>query len=95
MSYIVIQTSVFERCIKKLHADQKEDLFKAIQTIVINPNIGRIKVGDLQGLRVYKFKMSKQEMLLAYKLSSDLKEIWLHYLDSHQNFYRDLKKIIN
>ena len=64
----------------------------AIEKIQKNPNIGAAKIGDLTGVRVYKFKMLQQLTLLAYNYNEQSKEITLLYFSSHQNFYRDLKK---
>ncbi len=59
--------------------------------IRINENIYReAKKGDLLGVSVYKFKIQKQEMLLAYKW--DPKTRLLLALGVHENFYRDLKR---
>ena len=62
----------------------------AIHAIIKNPSIGDEKKGDLAGVFVYKFKIHRQEMLLAYEWSP--KERLLLALGVHENFYRDLKK---
>ncbi|MAF97795.1 MAG: addiction module toxin RelE [Micavibrio sp.] len=80
----------FKKAIKKLHQNQKQDLKAAIQEIIKDPSIGAEKKGDLAGVNVYKFKMAKQETLLAYMVSEDT--LTLLYLGSHENFYRDLKR---
>ena len=48
------QTAVFERAVKKLSKQQKQDLDHAIQQICRNPDIGENKKGDLLGVFVYK-----------------------------------------
>ena len=62
----------------------------AIQTLIKNPKIGEEKKGDLAGVFVYKFKIHRQEMLLAYEW--DVATRLLLMLGVHENFYRDLKK---
>ena len=57
-----------------------------------DPSLGEMKVGDLVGIRVYKFKMVKQLTLLAYTFEEDIITLTLLALGSHENFYRDLKK---
>ena len=51
-----------------------------------------MKVGDLQGIRVYKFKSKKQPILLAYEVIDAT--LYLYTFGSHENFYRDLKKYL-
>ena len=57
-----------------------------------DPSLGEMKVGDIAGIRVYKFKMVKQLTLLAYTFEEDIITLTLLALGSHENFYRDLKK---
>jgi len=88
----IVQTSVFSKTVKKLHKNQKQDLDEAVKLIIENPNIGDVKVGDLAGISVYKFKMVKQPTLLAYKYEDHTITLTLLALGTHENFYRDLKK---
>ncbi|MEO1253478.1 MAG: type II toxin-antitoxin system RelE/ParE family toxin [Bacteroidota bacterium] len=91
----VLQTRSFKKSVKKLHKNQKSDLDKAVQSIMNDPSIGDQKSGDLSDVRVYKFKMVGQLMLLAYKYEDDVLTLTLLALGSHENFYRDLKKSIS
>lgn len=88
----ILQRSQFERAIKKLHKNQKQDLIKAIGLIAQDPGIGEQKKGDLKGVIVYKFKMVGQITLLAYTYDQDALTLRLLDLGSHENFYRDLKR---
>lgn len=90
----ILKTSVFTKQTKKLHANQKKDLDKAVMEIVSSPALGDQKKGDLDGVQVYKFSMVKQLTLLAYQYQEDEEEkrLILLSLGSHENFYRDLKK---
>jgi mRNA-degrading endonuclease RelE of RelBE toxin-antitoxin system len=88
----VLQTRSFGKAVKKLHKNQKKDLDQAIQDIVTNRDIGDEKAGDLSGVSVYKFKMAKQQALLAYAYNDKSVTLTLLALGSHENFYRDLKK---
>ncbi|MBF0621185.1 MAG: type II toxin-antitoxin system RelE/ParE family toxin [Magnetococcales bacterium] len=87
----ILQTGIFKRNIKRLHANQKKALDKAVRTIMSDPMVGDAKVGDLAGVRVYKFKMIGQLMLLAYEVDESGDALVLLALGSHENFYRDLK----
>jgi mRNA-degrading endonuclease RelE of RelBE toxin-antitoxin system len=88
---LILQSASFRRSVKKLHANQKKALDKAINQIVKNPEIGDPKVGDLEGVRVYKFTINNLKWLLAYELISK-KKIVLLLLGPHENFYRELKR---
>lgn len=91
-SYRIVETPTFNRALKKLHANQKIDLFAAIRIIADDPALGELKVGNLAGIRVYKFSMLKQQQLLAYEIEEAEQRIKLLDFGSHENFYRDLKR---
>ncbi len=88
----IIQSPVFAKQKKKLPKQQIKDLDKAVKHIFSIPTIGDMKVGDLQGIRVYKYKSNKQQMLLAYEIVEST--LFLYTFGSHENFYRDLKKYL-
>ncbi len=89
----VLQTPTFKKAVKKLHKNQKEDLDEAIKQLMTDPLLGEQKKGDLAFLRVYKFNMVKQLTLLGYSYEDGTVTLELMALGSHENFYRDLKKI--
>ncbi len=84
-------TPTFARATKKLHPSQKLELDAALRAISADPSLGEAKVGDLVGIRVYKFRLSNQLCLLAYRIL-DEDSLKLLTLGSHENFYRDLKR---
>ena len=84
-------TASFARATKKLHTPQKVELDAALKLISKDPIIGEAKVGDLVGVYVYKFRLSEQQVLLAYRIV-DPESIKLLTFGSHENFYRDLKR---
>lgn len=88
----ILVTRTFERVAKKLHKQQKLALDEAVRTIVGQPDIGEIKVGDLSGVQVYKFRMGNLLCLLAYRVL-DENTLKLLVVGPHENFYRDLKRI--
>ena len=87
----VVQTAIFSKAVKKLHANQKKDLDAAVKTIMANPSLGEAKVGDLLGMSVYKFRMVGQVTLLAYSYKKAIVTLEILSFGSHENFYRDLK----
>ncbi|MDQ6954596.1 MAG: type II toxin-antitoxin system RelE/ParE family toxin [Mariprofundaceae bacterium] len=86
----ILLTPTFVRACKKLRRLQKTDLDEAVRCVSTDPEIGEAKVGDLMGVRVYKFRLSKQLCLLAYRIL-DEDSIKLLTFGPHENFYRDLK----
>jgi mRNA-degrading endonuclease RelE of RelBE toxin-antitoxin system len=89
---LIRQTKQFENKYKKLQASQKREVDLAIREVVANPNLGELKKGDLKGVQVYKFRISNQLTLLAYRYDKVLSTLTLLALGSHENFYRDLKR---
>ncbi len=85
----IFQTPSFKKQKKKLHLNQINELDKVVKKLRHSPELGELKKGDLQGVRVYKFKLLKQEYLLAYMNTSE--NLCLLALAPHENFYRDLK----
>jgi len=83
----LVVTASFARATKKLHPPQKVELDAALKTVSSDPMIG-----DLLGVRVFKFKLSQQLCLLAYRIL-DEESIKLLTFGPHENFYRDLKRI--
>ncbi|HEL8731185.1 TPA: type II toxin-antitoxin system RelE/ParE family toxin, partial [Legionella pneumophila] len=58
MNLIVKQSNSFKRTIKKLPKQQKILLDEEIKKLIKNPTLGECKKGDLDFLRVHKFKFS-------------------------------------
>ena len=85
----------FMRTAKKLHAKDKKVLDQAINNVASKPSLGEEKKGDLSGVFVYKFKLNKQEALLAYELRPNKQapdEVLLLGVGPHENFYLQLKR---
>lgn len=92
----VLVTPTFAKAAKKLHAKDKTAVDKAVKAVANNPAIGEEKKGDLAGIFVHKFKINKQEILLAYQLHPTKirpHSVILLSLGSHENFYAELKRL--
>ncbi len=87
----LVVTPTFSRAVKKMHPAQKAELDAAVRTVAETPLIGEAKVGDLAGVRVFKFRMTNQLCLLAYTLIDD-ETLKLLAVGLHENFYRELKR---
>jgi mRNA-degrading endonuclease RelE of RelBE toxin-antitoxin system len=90
----ILVTPTFQRVVKKLHPQQKSQLDAAVRIICDQPDVGEVKVGDLAGVRVYKFRMGSSLCLLAYRVL-DESTLKLLIVGPHENFYRDLKRSEN
>ncbi|ABG41144.1 conserved hypothetical protein [Paraglaciecola sp. T6c] len=89
----VLQTSSFNKAVKKLRKNQKADLDDAVRALMENPLLGEQKKGDLSFMRVYKFKMAKQLTLLGYSYQDEAVVLELLTFGTHENFYRDAKNL--
>ena len=88
----IYQSSLFEKKVKKMTKSEKEALDREVKNIAENPNIGEEKKGDLKGVFVHKFKLKTNLYLLAYRRAD--KDLELVMIDSHKNYYRDLKSYL-
>ena len=81
----------FTRRFKKLNTLQQDCLVEAVRKIKAHPEIGDQKKGNLAQFWIYKFKMNKQLLLLAYTVDDDgVIIITIVDFGSHENLYRQL-----
>lgn len=90
MTVHVVQGSSFARAYKRLHNNQKDAVDAAVAVIVLQPEAGQRKKGDLAGFFVYKFDCVNQVYLLAYEYDPDTRVLLL--VGAHENVYRNLKR---
>ena len=86
----------FAQYVKKAHKPLQLAIEDAVELICASPEIGEAKVGDLAGIRVYKFRFSRQEYLVAYRSPQkgaplEFLIIDFYQVGSHENFYTGLK----
>ncbi len=91
---MIRQSGIFVRRTKKLNAQAKQALDEAVQAIINETTVGELKVGDLAGVRVYKYNHVRQQYLLAYEYHAITDTLDLLSHGTHENFYRDLKRNI-
>lgn len=94
MNLIIKQSGSFKKTVKKLPKQHKATLDEEVRKLVNNPHPGERKKGDLDFLRVHKFKLSNQEVLLGYMYEEDEIILTLLKPGAHENFYRDIKSNI-
>jgi hypothetical protein len=89
----IIQSPLFAKQKKRLQKKQIRDMDLVIRKIAEDPEAGDLKVGDLSGVRVFKFKSLNTQFLLAYQTTGDA--LYLYSVATHENFYQKLKKYIH
>ena len=83
---------LFNRKAKKLKKNEKSRLDDEVRGLLENPEKGEEKKGDLRGVLVHKYKLNKEQILIAYEIT----DYGIHLLTfgSHENYYRDLKNYL-
>ena len=88
----IFQMPPFKKYVKKLPRHLQQVVLDAVEDVVASTEIGENKKGDLEGFHVYKFRMGRQLILMAYKIENDY--LVLYQAGPHENFYRDLKNYL-
>jgi len=88
----VFQMPRFKNYVKKLPRHFQQVILDAVEDVLANPDLGKLKKGDLEGFRIHKFTMVRQLTLIAYKVEND--SIVLYQVGPHENFYKNLKKYL-
>lgn len=91
ISLKIKQTTQFKKTLKKFPKQTKIIVDGEVRKLIKDPFLGAQKKGDLDFLRVHKFKISNQQYLLGYTYEEELVTLTLLKLGAHENFYRDLK----
>ncbi len=86
----------FARYVKKAYKPLQLAIADAVEVVCGTPESGELKVGDLVGIQVYKFRFNRQEYLVAYRVPKKDMPIEFLIIDSyqvgvHENFYAELK----
>lgn len=89
----------FVHFVKKAHKPLRLAIEDEVEVVCETPVIGELKVGDLAGIRVHKFRFNRQEYLMAYRPPTKNAPVELLIIDfyqvgSHENFYDELKQYL-
>ena len=95
----------FHSFVKKQHKPLQLAIEDVVEEICEAPDIGERKIGDLLGIRVFKFRQRGQQYLIAYRVPTDEKmkakamDIEFLFIDfyqvgTHENFYAILKNYL-
>jgi mRNA-degrading endonuclease RelE of RelBE toxin-antitoxin system len=91
----VEQSARFAKAKRRLHAKAQLTLDDHVKKILENSMVGEPKTGALLGVRVVKFKIDRQQLLLAYEFNERRNVIELLDVGAHENFYRDLTQYLD
>jgi hypothetical protein len=95
----------FNQFVKKANRPLQLAIEDVVDFIRYHPEMGEMKVGDLAGMRVYKFRFNRQEHLVAYRSPATVNQlgntdqiefltIEFYQVGTHQNFYEMLKRFL-
>ncbi len=62
---------------------------------MVDPFGGESRVGALKGVRVVKFKVGPQQLLLAYHFDPKRNTVEVLDVGPHENFSRELQKYLD
>ncbi len=60
-----------------------------------NPLVGEPKSGALKGVRVEKFKIGPQQLLMAYTFTAKTQTLEMLDVGPHENFYKGLTQYLD
>ena len=94
----------FEQFVKKAHKPLRLAIEDQVEIVCETPYAGEQKEGDLAGFYVHKFSFNRQQYLLAYLPPSEdqlgnaslieFLVIDFYKIDTHENFYDELKRYV-
>jgi hypothetical protein len=89
----------FAQCVKKAHKPLRLAIEDEVEVVCEAPEIGELKVGDLAGIRVHKFRFNRQEYLMAYRPRAKNAPVEFFIIDFyqvgvHEKFYDELKQYL-
>lgn len=88
----VFESNLFTKQLKKLSKNDLKVVEDEIDRVIDDPEIGEQKKGDLSYLRVHKFKLNSQLVLLGYSWKDAELQLYLLSVGPHENFYDALKE---
>jgi hypothetical protein len=79
--------------IKYINVFKKSKIIVIEAAEIMEPETGHLKIGDLSGIREYKFQSLQEQVLLAYEVVGN--HLYLYACGTHENFYRRLRKYLD
>lgn len=80
---------------RRLPEAEQQEVDAQIRGLMDDPLKGEPKTGALKGVRIVKFKVGRQQYLLAYQFFPKPNVIEVLDVGVHENFYRDLQNYLD
>lgn len=87
----VYESNRFSKALARLPEKLLRLVEDEIERVIINSELGELKKGDLSYLRVHKFQLNSQLVLLSYSWIGSKLALYFLGLGSHENFYQEQK----
>jgi len=91
----ILQAPRFAKAKRRLPEQAQLAVDEAVRSVLAAPLSGVPKVGALKGVRVVKFKVGSQQLLLAYQFDPKRNLVEVLDVGPHENFYRELQKYLD
>ena len=91
----ILQAPRVARSKRRLPPSAQLAVDEAVKGLLADPLSGEPKVGALKGVRVVKFKVGSQQLLLAYQFDAKRNAIEVLDVGPHENFYREVQKYLD
>jgi mRNA interferase RelE/StbE len=97
LAYLISPSKRVVKYLKKLKDRRLKEKFvdKIYGDIANDPYRGNEKHGDLKGFYAYGFKYNKTDYRIAYTINDAGEVVIVILAGSHENFYEQLKRLIN
>jgi len=90
----VVQAPRFARAKRAFPAPVQLQIDAVVKAIMADPLVGEPKAGALKGVRVEKFKVGPQQLLVAYTFTAKTQTLEMLDVGPHENFYRGLTQYL-
>ena len=91
----VVQAPRFARAKRAFPAPVQLQIDEVVKAIMADPLVGAPKTGALKGVRVEKFKVGPQQLLVAYIFTAKARRLELVDVGPHENFYKGLTQYLD
>lgn len=91
----IVQAPRFAKSKRHLPDQAQLTVDEQVRKLLADPLAGEPKTGALKGVRVFKFKIGPQQLLLAYQFDERRNVIEVLDVGPHENFYRDLQRYLD
>ena len=92
--YEVFMAPSAHRRFKKFNSAVQKKVKEEAEKLSVEPNACEELKGPLKGIRSWHFDFRKTQYRIAFRVLEDKKQIEIVLVDSRENFYQILRKIV-